>query len=69
MGAMFSPGMPPLFDLILDRFGEFDTECIEAIDPDAAWRQGLMLPLGALKGLVQLDTCDQPQPRPLTSRS
>ena len=31
--------MPPLFDLILDRFGEFETERIEAVDADAAWRR------------------------------
>ena len=61
--------MPPLFDLILDRFGEFETERIEAVDADAAWRQGLKLHLGTLKGVVQLDACDQPQARPSVPRS
>ena len=61
--------MPPLFDLILNRFGEFETERIEAVDADAAWRQGLMLHLGTLKGVVQLDACDQPQARPSVTRS
>ena len=61
---MVSSGMPPLFDLILDRCGELDTERIEAIDADAAWRQGLMLHLAALKGVVQLDASDQPRPAP-----
>ena len=60
--------MPPLFDLIY-RFGEFETERIEAVDADAAWRQGLMLHLGTLKGVVQLDACDQPQARPSVPRS
>ncbi len=69
MRAMVSSGMPPLFDLILDRSGELDTERIEAIDGDAAWRQGLMLHLGALKGVVQLDASDQPRSRPRTSKS
>ena len=62
---MVSSGTPPLFDLILDRCGELDTERIEAIDADAAWRQGLMLHLAALKGVVQLDASDQPRPGPL----
>ena len=61
--------MPPLFDLILNRFGEFETERIEAVDAYAAWRQGLMLHLGTLKGVVQLDASDQPQARPSVPRS
>ena len=36
MGAMFSSGMPPLFDLIVDRHGVLDTERVEAMDSDAA---------------------------------
>ena len=61
--------MPPLFDLILDRFGEIETERIEAVDADSAWRQVLMVHLGTLKGVVQLDACDQPQARPSVPRS
>ena len=32
-----------------------NTERVEAADADAAWRAGLMLHLGTLKGVVQQD--------------
>ena len=32
--------MPPLFDFVLDCHSELDTERIEAVDVDVAWRQG-----------------------------
>ena len=56
--------MPPLFDLILDCHGVLNTERVEVADADAAWRAGLMLHLGTLKGVVQLDEGDQPQGNP-----
>ena len=46
--------MAPLFDLIVDRHGVLDTERIEAIDSESAWRSGLLLHLGTLKGVVQV---------------
>ena len=55
MGTLHLPGMPPLFDLILDCHGVLNTERVEAVDADAAWRAGLMVHLGKLKGVVQLD--------------
>ena len=38
-----------------------DTERIEAIDSESAWRSGLLLHLGTLKGVVQVDDLDRPQ--------
>ena len=49
MGTLHLPGMPSLFDLILDCNGVLNTERVEAADADAAWRAGLMLHLGTLK--------------------
>ena len=69
MGGMHFPGMAPLFDLILDCHGVLNTERVEAADADAAWRAGLMLHLGTLKGVVQLDEGDQPQANPQASGS
>ena len=69
MGTLHLPGMPPLFDLILDCHGVLNTERVEAADADAAWRAGLMLHLGTLKGVVQLDDGDQPQGNPPASGS
>ena len=69
MGTLHLPGMPPLFDLILDCHGVLNTERVEAVDADAAWRAGLMRHLGALKGVVQLDEVDQPQGSPQASGS
>ena len=69
MGTLHLPGMPPLFDLILDCHGVLNTERVEAADADAAWRAGLMLHLGSLKGVVQLDEGDQPQVTPQASES
>lgn len=69
MGGMHFPGMAPLFDLILDCHGVLNTERVEAAHADAAWRAGLMLHLGTLKGVVQLDEGDQPQGSPPTSGS
>ena len=69
MGTLHLPGMSPLFDLILDSHGVLNTERVEAADADAAWRAGLMLHLGTLKGVVQLDEGDQPQGNPPTSGS
>ena len=56
--------MAPLFDLIVDRHGVLNTERVEAVNADAAWRAGLMLHLGTLKGVVQLDEGDQSQGSP-----
>ena len=61
--------MAPLFDLILDCHGVLNTERVEAVDADAAWRAGLMLHLGTLKGVVELDEGDQPQGNPQASES
>ena len=61
--------MPPLFDMNLDCNGVLNTERVEAADADAAWRAGLMLHLGTLKGVVQLDEVDQPQGSPQASGS
>ena len=61
--------MPPLFDLILDFNGVLNTERVEPADADVAWRAGLMLHLGTLKGVVQLDEGDQPQGNPPASGS
>ena len=69
MGGMHFPGISPLFDLILDCHGVLNTERVEAADADAAWRAGLMLHLGSLKGVVQLDEGDQPQANPQASGS
>ena len=70
MGRLRDLAMAPLFDLIVDRHGELDTERIEAIDSESAWRSGLLLHLGTLKGVVvQVDDVDRPQgdTRPLES--
>ena len=69
MGTLHLPGMPPLFDLILDCHGVLNTERVEAVDADAAWRAGLMRHLSTLKGVVQLDEVDQPQGSPQASGS
>ena len=69
MGTLHLPGMAPLFDLILDCRGVLNTERVEAVDANAAWRAGLMLHLGTLKGVVQLDERDQPQSNPQASGS
>lgn len=69
MGTLHLPGMSPLFDLILDCHGVLNTERVEAVDADAAWRAGLMRHLGTLKGVVQLDEVDQPQGNPPASGS
>ena len=61
--------MAPLFDLILDCHGVLNTERVEAVDADTAWRAGLMRHLGTLKGVVQLDEVDQPQGNPPASGS
>ena len=61
--------MAPLFDLILDCHGVLNTERVEAADADAAWHAGLMLHLGTLKGVVQLDEGDQPQVTPRAPES
>ena len=66
---MHFPGMAPLFDLILDCHGVLNTERVEGVDADAAWRAGLMLHLDTLKGVVQLDEVDQPQGSPQASGS
>ena len=52
--------MAPLFDLIFDCHGVLNTERVEGVDADWAWRSGLMLQLGTLKGVVQLDEGGQP---------
>ena len=61
MGRLHDHPMAPLFDLIVDRHGVLDTERIEAIDSESAWRSGLLLHLGTLKGVVQVDDLDRPQ--------
>ena len=67
MGTLHLSGMAPLFDLILVCRGVLNTERVEAVDANAAWRAGLMLHLGTLKGVVQLDEGDQPQSNPQAS--
>ena len=69
MGTLHLPGMPLLFDLILDCHGVLNTERVEGVDADAAWRAGLMLHLDTLKGVVQLVEGDQPQGKPPASGS
>ena len=69
MGTLHFPGLAPLFDLILDCHGVLNTERLEAVDANAAWRAGLMLHLDTLKGVVQLDEVDQPQGNPPASGS
>ncbi len=59
MGPLHLPGMAPLFDLILDCHGLLNIERVEEADADAAWLAGLMLHLGRLKGVVQLEEGDQ----------
>ncbi len=61
MGRLRDLAIAPLFDLIVDRHGVLDTERIEAIDSESAWRSGLLLHLGTLKGVVQVDDVDRPQ--------
>ena len=61
MGRLHDHAMAPLFDLIVNRHGVLDTERIEAIDSESAWRSGLLLHLGTLKGVVQVDDLDRPQ--------
>ena len=69
MVTMHLPGLAPLFDLILECPAVLNTERVEAADADEAWRAGLMLHLGTLKGVVQLDEGDQPQANPPASGS
>ena len=69
MGTLHLPGMPPLFDLILDCHGVLNTERVEAADADAAWRAGLTRHHGTLKGAGQQEGVDQPQGNPPASGS
>ena len=47
--------MPPLYDLILQRKGELQTETVQVVDAAQAWRLGRKRYPHCIRGMVRRD--------------
>ena len=49
--------MPPVYDLILQRKGELQTESVQVADAAEAWRLGRERYPHCIRGVVRRDNC------------
>ncbi|MCB4395234.1 hypothetical protein FZZ91_06040 [Synechococcus sp. HB1133] len=49
--------MPPVYDLILQRKGELQTETVQVADAAQAWRLGRERYPQCIRGVVRRDSC------------